>query len=858
MARPLHARPANPEGAPKLDFKAIFEAAPGAFLVLLPDTPRFTIVAVSAAYLAATMTTRASILGRGIFDVFPDNPADPEATGTRNLRDSLLEVIETKAPDTMAVQKYDIRTPSGEFEERYWSPVNSPVMGENGRVIHIIHRVEDVTDFVKLTDRERVAGIEARELRQQAARMETEVFLRARELQAANKELIKANRTAERLRQEAEAASQAKSDFVSNVSHEFRTPLTLLLGPIEDLLADPSTSPENRAALELAHRNAMRLLRLVNTVLDLARIESRQSDGIFEATDLSHLVEDVATAFKPAIERAGLALRIDAPPLEEPVYVDRGLWEKILLNLLSNAYKHTFAGEIRVSVRLTDGGAVMEVADTGTGIPSLELQRVFERFHRVAGAASRSHEGTGIGLSLVKELVEMHGGTINVTSEHGKGSVFTVTVPRGSEHLPAVHIRAGDTDDDVSRVAPAAFTEEATRWDSVIVPPLSPTGRAVSTLDVVAAANATRGRVLVVDDNSDMRQYLSLVLSDAFDVEVVGDGLSALAKIQERMPDLVLTDVMMPELDGMALLRELRANATTSALPVILLSARVGEISRVEGIEAGADDFLIKPFTARELVARVRRSLELVRTRRELARVQGESEAKTKFLSTMSHELRTPINATLGYLQLIELGLRGPVTDEQRESLARMRYSQQHLLGLINEILDLSRLKSGRGEFRVAVVDVMDVIASVQSMIEPQAMEKQIVYTVRPLAPTADGLTGRLYADEARVRQILLNLLTNAIKFTEAGGRVTVEARVDGDAVAICVSDTGVGIEPDVLSAAFEPFVQVGRSTKSHEGGTGLGLAISRELAVGMGGSLTAVSRPGEGSTFTLHLPRAR
>ena len=848
-------------------FRRLFEAAPGAFLVLAPDPPRFTIVAVSNAYLHATMTRRPQIMGRGIFDVFPDNPADPNATGMRNLRTSLETALRTKEPDTMAVQKYDIRRPSGEFEERHWSPVNSPVLDADGNVTHLIHRVEDVTEFVRLRQREEAAGAEAREQRLRAERMESEVYTRAQEMQEANQRLVAANSAAEEARREAEAANRAKTVFLSNVTHEFRTPLTLLLGPLEELLADARVEEPVREELALAHRNGLRLLKLVNSLLDVARIEAGQTEGLYEATDLAAATRDVANAFRSAIEKAGLSFVIDAPPVAEPFYVDRGMWEKILLNLLSNALKHTFEGEIRVTLRMMGERAELTVSDTGTGIPAPELPHIFERFHRVANAPSRTHEGTGIGLALVDELVKLHGGTIGVASTVGKGTTFTISLPRGTAHLPDVYIRAGEIDGDHSASdAAAPYLGEAHRWRATPTPtPREPLpavdGRGAPTEEGSGAPSpapsGARPRVLVVDDNADMRDYIARLLRAEYEIDTAGDGESALASIKSRRPDLVLADVMMPGLDGFGLVREVRADPHTRAVPIVLLSARAGEDSRVHGLESGADDYLVKPFTARELLARVHASIALLRMRGELSRVQFESDAKTKFLTTMSHELRTPINATLGYLELMEMGINGPVSEEQRKAIYRVQENQRHLLSLISQILDLSRVRAGHAHFDLGPVDVDELATGVGAMVESQARTKRITLDFAACVAHDPRDHRFAHADAGRVRQILLNLVSNALKFTPAGGRVQIECDGDPSMVTIAVRDTGPGIPAAKLEAIFEPFVQADAGLAGEREGTGLGLAISRELAQGMGGSLTGESTVGAGSVFTLRLRRS-
>lgn len=410
------------EYASSVDYRAFFDHAPGLFLVL---TPELRIVAVTNEYLAATMTRREAILGRHIFDVFPDNPDDKTADGTSNLRASLARVLATGAPDTMAVQKYDVRGSDGAFQIKYWSPKNVPLLSAAGAVRFVIHRVEDVTDLVRAAEL-------GDELRGRTSDMEREVLARSRELASANRALRHANEQLAQL-------DKAKSAFFNNISHEFRTPLTLMLGPLEDAQASPDRALRSDA-LDMVHRNAQRLLRLVNSLLDFARLEAGQLKVAFEPVDISADTAYLASEFRWAVERTGIQLDVDCPPLPAPVYVDPTLWEKIVLNLLSNALKFTSEGRIRVALRWHDERVELSVSDTGIGISAEHLPRIFERFHRVEGASSRTHEGTGIGLALVHELVTLHGGQVRVDSAPGVGSTFFVSLPTGNAHLPAERV----------------------------------------------------------------------------------------------------------------------------------------------------------------------------------------------------------------------------------------------------------------------------------------------------------------------------------------------------------------------------------------------------------------------------------
>ena len=450
---------------------------------------------------------------------------------------------------------------------------------------------------------------------------------------------IASARAYEEERERAEALAEidrAKTAFFSNVSHEFRTPLTLILGPIEDMLADTATRPDDRERIALVHRNSLRLLKLVNTLLDFSRIEAGRVQASFEPTDLAALTSDLASTFRSAIEHASMELVVDCQPLGEPVFVDRDMWEKIVLNLLSNAFKYTLRGSITVSLRQDNGAAILAVADTGVGIPESELSRVFERFHRIKGVEGRTHEGTGIGLALVKELVRLHGGAVTVESVYGSGSKFAVAVPLGRAHLPGDRIGAPDAV-TVPALGASPYVEEALRWlpDDVRAssPGTADSGNAVRPLAPRSGspdAHIQRARVLVADDNADMRDYVVRILRAHFDVEAVGDGSAALAAARQRPPDLILADVMMPVMDGFGLLRGVRDDPTLGTVPVLLVSARAGEEARVEGWEAGADDYLVKPFSARELVARVRTHLEMARIRRDAAEAVRQSEQRLR------------------------------------------------------------------------------------------------------------------------------------------------------------------------------------------------------------------------------------
>jgi signal transduction histidine kinase/chemotaxis response regulator CheB len=415
---------------------------------------------------------------------------------------------------------------------------------------------------------------------------------------------------------------RSKTEFFFNVSHEFRTPLTLLLSPLDELARRRDELPSDLGGeLEVAAHNARRLLSLVDTLLDFSQLEAGHRRASLQSADLARLTANIAGVFRDAVERAGLRLRIDCPPLPGVIWVDPDMWEKIVSNLLSNALKHTFDGEVVVQLRHQAQHAELTVRDTGVGIPQQELPHIFGRFHRVRNAQARSHEGSGIGLSLVQELVQQLGGRIRVRSEEGAGTVFTVWIPVSqpvSGKAPGLADSGGD-DQQAGRAA-ELLAAAASRWDPQ---PAEPAADAEVLDDRTSwpehplQLRAVGAHVLVADGNPDMRAYLGRLLGTRWRVSMARDGDEALRLARRLQPDLVLADVMMPKRDGVALLQAMRAEPALQSTPVILLTARAGQDAALDGLLAGANDYIAKPFSARELVARVGGQIALTQVRRE-------------------------------------------------------------------------------------------------------------------------------------------------------------------------------------------------------------------------------------------------
>ena len=696
-------------------------------------------------------------------------------------------------------------------------------------------------------------------------------------------------RSYQEARERADALAEldrAKTIFFSNVSHEFRTPLTLLLGPIESLLTkSDALSPEQQESLEIARRNGLRLLKLVNTLLDFSRLEAGRTDAVFEPTDLATLTADLAGSFRSTIERAGLSLVVENAPLSEPVYVDHDMWEKIVLNLLSNAFKFTFEGQIRVTLTQENDRVTLTVQDTGTGIETDVLPHLFERFYRVRNAQSRTYEGTGIGLSLVQELVQLHGGTIHIQGQIGTeqhGTTVTVTIPTGTAHLPAHQIHVERTLPSTALGA-APFVEEALRW----LQPALQTTEVVNTDDMLSPAlssstlnksTSSIAHILVVDDNADMRDYLLRLLQPFYTVETANNGVEALDKLYKTPPDLIITDIMMPVMDGIELLRNLRADIRSQTLPVILLSARAGEEATIEGLQVGANDYLVKPFSARELLATVKARLEIARVHEEVLsgereqaqelrqlaeertllyqQAQEATQQRDELLAMVSHDLKNPLGAIKGYAQILRRTLASsPISTEERvqTSLERIVATTNKMTSLINELLDLSHIY--RGQVMELMQESVDLIALLRTVVTEQQNSAQQSITVESSVKTL-----RVTGDSARLDRVFSNLISNAIKYNTQDKPIVVSlARTEtenGPMAIVEVRDQGIGIPTSDLQHIFEPFHRASNVVGKIRG-TGIGLASAYQIIERHGGSIEVQSTQGVGSTFTVCLPLA-
>jgi PAS domain S-box-containing protein len=636
--------------------QSLFESLPALFLIL---TPGLEIVSVSDAYLEATMTRREDLLGRGIFEVFPDNPDDPGATGVSNLRMSLDRVRQTGQPHTMAIQKYDIRRPDGVFEERYWSPVNSPVLGRDREIEHLIHRVEDVTDFV----RQKQSTSDNNELRTRMQQMEAEIFYNSRQLEMANRQLREANVQLTQTKLEADAANRAKSTFLSTMSHEIRTPLNAILGYAQLMARDPSLGTDSKANLGIIGRSGEHLLALINEVLDMSKIEAGRSELKYLTFNLYRMLDDLAAMFHLRAEAKDLRFEMSVSGETVPyVKADEGKIRQTLINLLGNAIKFTKRGHIYLRVTLKQTGAdqlwlTIEIEDTGSGMTDEEREKLFEPFQQNQRGFN-PQEGTGLGLAISRQYARLMGGDITVSSNPGQGSVFRLEIP----------IESGDAGVAVRQAAPRHV------------------------IGIRPGTNVPR--ILIADDQFENRDWLvKLLTSVGFSVRGAENGESAIRAWESWRPELILMDVHMPVLDGLEATRRIKADDRGKETAIVVLTASAMDDDRRKVAESGADDFISKPCREDELLERMHDLLDVVYDYDEPSGAAGlhsdTAALSAEQLNRLSPDLVEKLrDATLrGNKRLLDeliLGVEDPRCAHALQKLAN-RYEYDALTRLLEE-----------------------------------------------------------------------------------------------------------------------------------------------------------------------------
>jgi signal transduction histidine kinase len=836
------------------DFHQLFESVPNLYLVL---SPQLEIVAVSEAYLRATVTQREAIGGRYLFEVFPDNPDDPAASGVGNLRASLQRVLQTRMPDTMAVQKYDIPRPDregGGFEVRYWSPLNTPMIGADGRVEYIIHRVEDVTEFIRLKQEGAAQSRLTEELRTKSEQMESEIFSRAQELQETNEKL----REAERL----------KSEFFANVSHELRTPLSLILAPVESLLSETqdAISPGQSQLLRTVHNNSVRLLQMINGLLDFSKTEAGKMKAERQPTDICALSRSILHDFASVAEKKQVGLSHNIAECQTLVSLDAYLFEHILFNLLSNAIKFTpSGGQIDVSLTFVNERVCLAVKDTGIGIRAEDQPGLFEKFRQVEGSATRRYEGTGLGLAMVREFAGLLGGTATVKSQPGQGSVFIVdflapvarTMPEGKQTV-------------VKRATILPVWQQETAMD--------PASTAMGPVPGAAATTpaSSQLKVLICEDNAELADYIQSLLRDFCMTRVARDGALGLQEVRSWSPDLVLSDVMMPGIDGISLCREIKSDPRTSSIVVILLTALAQRESLLRGWEAKADEYLFKPFHPHELITRVKSLLSIIQERkknaeaiqrkdRELALAYAELEQKEKldryaralersnkeledFAYISSHDMKSPVTSLNGLLTLMDK--KNAVKEEHRslfDMTKRAALQMQTTVRLLNDTIAFRKSLTPQRE----LLQFEDLLEKVKlSLFEP------ILRSGAEIDADFSKCPAVLYP-AVHMQSILQNLLSNAIKYgkEDITPSIHIETDIAGDDVLLLVRDNGLGMD---LTNARDKLYRLFQRFHTHKEGMGVGLYLVRSIVEFFEGRIEVESEVNIGTTFKIYLGHAK
>ncbi|EKR63904.1 GHKL domain protein [Leptospira weilii str. 2006001853] len=815
------------------EYRLIFESLPGLYLILIPD---LRIVAVSESYLKATNTKRDEILGRGIFDVFPDNPSDPNADGAGNLYASLSLVLKDKAPNTMAVQKYDVRRPESEgggFEEKYWSPMNSPIFDEKGEVIYIVHKVEEVTEFVRLKNKGKEQNKLTEELKNLTASMETEIYQRAQEIQNNNKKLLRLNEELTQREREIQEVykrlfdiDQLKSQFFANVSHELRTPLTLIIGPTRTLLKDQKISATERAFLETIERNSYTLLKHVNDLLDLSKLEAGKMTLRYSNANLSDMIQDIAAHFNSVANERNIDFVLDLPK-NFPIQIDVPKMERIILNLISNAFKFVpDSGKIHCTLKAESAMASIYVADNGPGVPVHLRDQIFEKFRQGEEGDSRSFGGTGLGLAIAKEFANLHLGSIGVFDSFLGGALFKVQIPI---YAP-IH---------VEEIQQPIETEE-------LIPALMSDINELKKNKIETKGSSTiynRPKVLIVEDNAEMREYIFNTLSSDFNLWVVSNGQQGLEKAILEKPDVIITDIMMPVMSGDQMVKEIRKIPELSGTYILFLSAKSDQNFRIKLLQEGAQDYLIKPFTPEELSIKVHNFAVLKKTIEALENANRDMES---FSYSVSHDLRAPILGIEGFLQIV---LEDFSEKMDSEALRLLKTVQKNVIFMDNLIQDLLNFhKISKIDLNTRIVDMNKMVEEVIAAVLQNYPKKNYSFQLNEL-PNA-------LANGSTLKQVWMNLISNAVKYSSTRERPMIKIgfeEVDGFNVYF-VEDNGVGFNKTYSNKLFKVFQRL--HTQEEFEGTGVGLAIVARIVQRHGGQVFAEGEVNKGSKFSFTLPK--
>ena len=633
----------------------------------------------------------------------------------------------------------------------------------------------------------------------------------------------------------AQEVDRLKSEFFANISHELRTPLTLILSPVDELLVRLRPSAE-RDALKVVRRNAMRLLRMIDDLLDLARLEAGGLRLRLMQVDVEKLAERTAGNAAPTAKAKGVEMVFSSEGEPPEMFGDPHRIEIVLTNLVGNAIKFTPpGGRIEVSVFHNPAGTSVEVTDTGPGISREEQQRIFDRFHQTETSERRRQGGVGIGLALARELAQLHGGSLTVESEVGEGSTFTLFLQSGKDHF---HTEIVERRQLQTELHPGRRTED--RFSGVHTHDME---EATAELrqsqhppDRVLLDRGRLPRVLVAEDEDDLRGFVVGVLKDSYVVDAARDGAEALELIKQNRPDLVLTDVMMPEVSGLDLTRVLKNDPSLRNIPVILLTARGENEAALEGYEAGAEDFVSKPFHTQVLQARIRAHLKMRALSLQLADQARLASAGT-LAAGLAHEVKNPLNAAINAAKVLE---EGGSTRVSNEKLMEVIIDALARIDSVISALD-AHARPADGD-DLSPCNVRSAVESTLNLLDHKLKDRVSVHQDYET-------TEEIFAPARAFNQVLLNLVDNSIR--SGAKNIWIELRQVDKQVSVAVSDDGPGVPQDMAHRIFDPFF----TTRVEGDGTGLGLHLSRRIAQECGGELRYEPRPGGGARFVMEIP---
>lgn len=788
-----------------IDFKLLFESAPGLYLVLDID---FNIIAASNNYLQATMVTREQIIGKNIFEAFPENPEDPHANGASNLSNSLNRVLKNKTHDTMAIQKYDIRRPTeqgGGYEERYWSPVNLPVLDAHKKIKYILHRVEDVTEYIKLknTRSEQLKIME--ELRTRAGEMEVEIYQRAQEIQVVNKQLQDANSHLALL-------DQMKTQFFANISHELRTPLMLILGPIDILLQD-KLGPDHIKKIHLMKENTLLLLKHVNDLLDIAKFDSDRLKINYYNVDFVLLIKKILSLFAADIQAKGLHISCSFPK-QLSMQMDSEKIERVILNLLSNAIKCTPShGTICLKLYKRKNHAEFSIEDDGPGIPAKFREVIFERFFQLE-ESMRHSTGTGLGLAIAKDFIKLHQGTIKVHQAKLGGALFVMQIPLNAptEHL--VH-----SEQPIQR--------------TIEVPRIVNKQHEIAAMQLNTEGHVNLPLILVVEDNLAMNEFLCELLSNDYRIACAQDGKEGLDKAIQLHPQIIISDIMMPKMNGIEMVHAIRQHSSLLSTPIMIVTAKADDELCVRMLQEGAQDYMIKPFSTEEFKARIA----------NLILVKHAEDELERFVYLASHDLKSPLPAIEHLVSWIEEDVGNQLTPQSRKYLSFLRKRTYRMSNLLDGLLKYAQ--AGTIHSPVEKINFPDLVNTVAHEVE----------AANDFNICCEHCAFTVEAEKKPLHEVIYELVDNSVKHHHLHkGHIQVGVVEQNDYYEFFVADDGPGIELVYQDRIFQLFQTL--QPRDIVESCGVGLSIAKKIIEAQGGSICVKSDKNQGSVFHFTWPK--